>query len=202
MWRKLALIPNFGILLSLLLYFYAASLYPGGQAFDKAALGYSHINNFWCDLLDPVTYSGLHNPARPFALLATIILPVSFVFFWLSVPALFKAQKYCGLIVRTCGSLAMIFVIFIFTKYHNEVLIYAALFGFTGLITTQVALFQSGERKLFLSSVLALLFLVANFLMWQAQFELPLMARVQKGAFLSFFAWVWCSSVKVFRPSC
>ncbi len=201
MRRNFVLIPNLGILLSVSLYFYAATLYPGGQAFNKAALGYSHINNFWCDLFDQVTYSGLVNPARPYVLLATLILPISLVFFWLSIPKLFKINKYISYFVQVCGCLAMLFMSLIFTKFHNNVLNYAALFGFAALLTTQIALFKSGERKLMIISTLSILLLLANFLMWRAEFELPLMARVQKCAFLSFFIWVWVASIKIHKKS-
>jgi hypothetical protein len=198
MRQKLVLIPKLGIILSLILYFYAADLYPGGQAFNKSAVGYSHINNFWCDLLDHVTYSGLPNPARPYALTATIILAFSFLFFWFNIPILFLKQNYLAKLVQVCGCLAMIFVSFIFTPYHNSAILFAAAFGFLAFFTTQWGLFKSGERRLLLISILAIIFLMTNFLMWQTEFELPLMARIQKAAFVSFFVWVWSSSTRIY----
>ncbi len=197
MRQKIVLIPIFGIICSLILYFYAAALYPGGQAFDKTAIGYSHLNNFWCDLFDQMTYSGLFNPARPYAVTATLILPLSFLVFWFNIPVLFQKQKALALVVRVCGGLSMILMSFIFTSYHNRVINFAAIFGFAALFTTQWALYKSGERRLLLISILAIVFLTANFLMWKTEFELPLMARIQKAAFVSLFVWVWSCSLRV-----
>ena len=70
-------LPSIGILIFIGLYFCAASVYPGGTKFDHSAIGYDQFQNFWCDLLDAVTYSGQRNAGRPFALAATVILPLS-----------------------------------------------------------------------------------------------------------------------------
>ena len=79
MKRIFSLLPVFGIGSFLILYFYAAELYPGGTRIDPASIGFSHLKNFWCDLLDSTSYSGSANPGRPYALIATILLPLSLI---------------------------------------------------------------------------------------------------------------------------
>src|SRR5689334_15897645 len=117
--RRLASLPYFGIFTFLGLYVYACSLYPGGTKFDQSTLGYSQLGNFWCDLLDTVSYSGKQNPGRPFALAATLILPFSLIFFWYYVPTLFKGAAFKKRVVQVTGCLSMALAIFIFTPVHD-----------------------------------------------------------------------------------
>src|SRR3954449_6164304 len=64
------LLPLFGIILFLLLYFIATLYYPGGAQFDKTTKGFSWTQNYWCNLLNENAINGLPNPARPIAITA------------------------------------------------------------------------------------------------------------------------------------
>jgi len=87
------MLPLAGIAFFVLIYFYASTLYAGSTRFDHSSTGYDHLFNFWCDLLDPVTYNGLVNPSRPFAAAALVGLILTLISFWYFVAELYPTQK-------------------------------------------------------------------------------------------------------------
>jgi hypothetical protein len=196
--RGFALLPNFGIMLFLILYFYAASVYPGGTAFNHATIGYSHLFNFWCDLMDPVTYAGVVNPSRPIALIATVLMPLSFIPVWIFLPNLFKTSDWRNHFVRGAGCVTMMLTACV-PLAHDFIINCAALLGFCALFVTQITLIQSREFKLVMVSAVAIGFALANYLMWRTAFMINLMPMVQKMAFLTFFIWVSVISIRARR---
>jgi len=62
------LAPIIGILLFTLCYLVAALLYPGGSQANKTSIGFTWINNYWCNLLNDTAMNGQPNPARPMAI--------------------------------------------------------------------------------------------------------------------------------------
>ena len=102
-WMKLSLA---GIFIFILLFTAAASLYPGGSYADKAAKGYSWLNNYWCDLLSEDAKNGLPNTASPVAIAGWFVLCISLSIFWYILPERFlittthkKIIRYSGVIV-------------------------------------------------------------------------------------------------------
>jgi len=188
--QNLHWLPYFGILAFLALYFYASALYPGGTQFDHSTLGYSQLGNFWCDLLDEVTYSGSKNPGRPYALTATIVLPTTLTVFWFFVPALFSWPDWQRWAVRALGCTSMVLAVFIFTPAHDYVINLASLMGFAAFTAVQIGLIRNKEFLLLASASVAILFGLTHFFMWRTGFRLDQMPIVQKFAFLSFFIWI------------
>lgn len=186
----MARFPYLGMVAFLLLYFYAASLYPGGTKFDPSTKGFSQIGNYWCDLLDSVSYSGKPNPGQPFALVANLILSFTLVIFWWNVPDLFKNPKGKRVFVRATGGLSMLLFAFLFASAHDLVIDLAAPLGFAALITTQAGLLQSKEYKSLGLSGVAILLGLTLFVFWQIGFMQLLLPAIQKAAFASAFAWI------------
>ena len=75
------LTPIFGTVLFVVLYIIAAVLYPGGSQVDKNSVGFSWLNNYWCNLLNENAINGQHNPAKPVALAGMFILCLTLTFF-------------------------------------------------------------------------------------------------------------------------
>lgn len=165
-------------------------MYPGGTRFDPLTRGYSHLSNYWCDLLDRVSYGGDINHARPFAILATIVLPMSLVPLWLQVSVLFRNASASMWIVRVAGPAAMVCAALIFTPMHNFVINLASVLGLTVFLVTTLSLDRSRYRALVVVAVVALSLAILNWGMWQTGTFLEAMPMVQKMAYALFFLWI------------
>jgi hypothetical protein len=192
-------LPAGGVGAFLLLYFWAASLYPGGTRADHQTRGYSHLSNYWCDLLDHVSYSGAINAGRPFAVLATIIWPLSLVPLWLQVPMLFRHGPALRWLVRITGPASMLVWALVFTHFHDLVINVASILGFIAIVATILGLVGTKNRALVRVGLLPMSLAMTNYLMWQTGSLLWLMPLVQKAAFTSSFFWIVAASSAVRR---
>jgi len=190
-------IPVAGIAGFIALYLYAASMYPGGTQSNHGTHGYSHLSNYWCDLLDGTAYSGDVNRGRPFAVLATIILPLSLVPLWLQVPVLLRDRAKSGRFVQVVGSTAMVVSTAIFSSLHDIVINVAAVLGFTAFAVTVLQLADTWHRALTAVARLSAILCMANYLMWLTGTFLWAMPLVQKAAFVAFFSWIVAMSCAI-----
>jgi len=87
----------------------AAWLYPGGTWLDRAASGHRFFANYFCDLTQPVSLSGVKNPlGSRLAQLAMLCFAVALAgFFWL-VPRYFASPSRLGSWVRGLGECAVL----------------------------------------------------------------------------------------------
>lgn len=183
-------LPILGILIFIFLYFYAASLYPGGSFFDPQAVGYSQLHNYWCDLLEPVSYySGQPNSGRFFALIGTTLLPLSLLIFWWKTPSLFVGARWKTQIVRLCGSLSMLLTTLL-PVAHDVIVSVAGGLGLVAFAVTLAGLIQAREIKLSLIACGAIVFCIINYLMWALQSGLVFMPVIQKIAFFLLIIWI------------
>jgi hypothetical protein len=198
--RAAQLVPIFGIALFVIFYFCAASLYPGGTRLDPSSPGYSHAHNFWCDLLDATSYSGAANRGRPFALTATVVLPLSLIPFWLFVPTLFRASRATCLAVSTTGIASML-IAALLPIAHDSALNGACAFLAVASATSLVCLFQSRELGLLGLAAIALAVSTVNFVMWKTGYRLDVMPMVQKTATLLSLSWILATSVRIIQKN-
>lgn len=191
-------LPTAGVLAFTILYFVAASLYPGGTWQDRNLEGYHHFSNYWCDLLRPVSHSGRVNQARPIALLATVSFPLSLIPFWLALPKLFQARSWLARWVAVGGCLAMLSATMVFLPFHDQAIKLGALVGFSALLGALLGLWRAGQKLLV---GLGGLFLVAggvNYFMWQERLMPLVTPAVQKVAISTFLLWVFLTSVEIY----
>ena len=188
--HRLAWVPVAGVVASVMCYLYAASLYPGGTRADHTTRGYSHMSNYWCDLLDQVSYSGDVNAGRPFAVLATIVLPLSLIPLWIRAPLLFPEESSSRRIVRVTGPAAMVLSALVFTSLHDLVINVASVLGFICFVATTLGLARSRRLALAGLGLIPLGLGLVNWVMWQTGWLLEAMPAIQKMAYASFFAWV------------
>jgi hypothetical protein len=181
-------IPPLGVALFVLLYFVAASLYPGGTRSDRTTVGYAHLSNYWCDLLDAVSYSGKANPGRPYAVVATVALPLTLIPFCFRLARLARGGERW--VIGAAGSLAMLLATLIFTPLHDLAINLAAPLGFCAFVLGLRGLTRAGHRRLVLLAGVALALSTLNYLMWQTRWLLWLMPVVQKLAYLALLSWV------------
>jgi hypothetical protein len=195
--RSIDWIPILGVAVFVTLYFVAASLYPGGTRTDPTTRGYGHLTNYWCDLLDRVSYSGLPNPGYRYARLATISLPLSLMAFWLRLPRLFPTPERLARLVAIAGCLSMAVATLVFTVWHDLVIRVAGALGFSAFLAAELALVRTRRHGLAAIGFVAFGLAFANFLMWQNGWLLAIMPAVQKAAYASFFVWtIACSSAR------
>jgi hypothetical protein len=102
------LIPIYGAILFLFLYFISTLYYPGGSQADKNSFGFSWIHNYWCNLLNDNAINGQSNTAQPIALTAMFILCVTLTLFWVQFPMFTSLNKAYKLTIQISGSLAML----------------------------------------------------------------------------------------------
>ncbi len=195
-----AWLPVAGVSAFIALYLYAASMYPGGTQAHHELHGYSHLSNYWCDLLHRVSYSGEINRGRSFAVLATIILPLSLIPLWLQVSVLFRDGSGLRRLVRVTGPASMVLSTLVFTSVHDFAINVASILGFVAVMTTMLSL-SGRKRRAVLNGValLSMILGVTNYLMWQTGKFLWVMPLVQKAAFASFFVWIVATAMAIRR---
>jgi hypothetical protein len=196
--RFFELVPIFGLVLFVALYFYAASLYPGGTRLDHASMGYAHLQNFWCDLLDEPSYVGLPNRGRPIALAATVLLPLSLIPFWFFVPTLFRSGKRTRTVVSVGGISSMVIASFL-PVAHDLALDGACAILLVTCAVSFVCLFRSGEFTSLILAAIAAAISTVNFIMWKTGYRLDVMPVVQKAAMISSFVWIAVTSLRYIR---
>lgn len=140
--RLWILMPLWGIGVFILLYFIAALLYPGGSQVDQFSKGFSWLNNYWCDLLHDKAKNDLNNPAKPFAIIAMIILCISLCVFWYIIPYNLGNKKSTRLVVQYTGVASMITAVFSFTSYHDVVINISSALALVAMIITIHALLK------------------------------------------------------------
>jgi hypothetical protein len=197
MW--LTWVPVAGVAVFVVLYLHAASLYPGGTQFDRLTRGYSHTSNYWCDLLDRVSRSGEPNPGRPFAVAATILLPLSLVPSWLQAPLLLRVGPVSRRIMQIAGTASMLLAALVFTPMHDLVINIGAVVGAITFVALAVGLARARRTALFGAALVPVGFGVANYLMWQTGFLLQAMPVVQRAAYASSFLWIIAASSAIRR---
>lgn len=189
--RAVALwLPVAGVVSFVAAYFYAAALYPGGSRLDHRTVGYHHLANYWCDVLDGVTYSGAPNPGRPIALAATVAFPLSLIPLWWALPQLFATQINLGRVVRAGGLATMVASTLIFTPIHDRVIHLASAIGLVTLSALVLALWRTGRAELCRVGLLAAVIGVVNYAFWASGTGGALLPGTQKLAYAAFLIWV------------
>lgn len=184
-----AWVPLAGVFAFAALYLGATALYPSAALANPGA-GYPHLQSYWCDLLRAVAPSGEVNPGRPLALLATWILPLSLVPFWLALPTLFQAHSRFGLLVQVTGCVAMFGATLIWTPLHDQVLNLVAVCGFTAWLGTLLCVDRTRHRALIWGTAVAGGLTLTNYTLWATAQWVEVIPTVQKLAFIALFVWI------------
>lgn len=199
MQKNILLLPSFSIIIFLVLYIYAASLYPGGSKADKQAIGFSWRHNYWCDLFDSSAQNGMMSNARPYAIVAMIILCAGFAYLFYLVPQLFDFQDTKLRWLQVTGILTAAIAVLIFTPLHGYVIHVAGLFGAIALSLTFYFLYQSNYHFLFYFGLICLTLCVVNFIIYDTGWGLYYLPVFQKFTFLIFFLWAIGLNVAILK---
>ena len=196
----LVLIPIFGTILFVVLYIVATLLYPGGSQVDKNSIGFSWMNNYWCNLLNENAINGQPNPAKPIALTGMFILCLTLSFFWFIFPRQIEISKYLKLTIQVSGILAMTVVFFLFTDLnHDLVTNIASSFGAIATIGTFIGLYKNKLFGLFAFGLLNILLVGLNNLCYYNKELIIYLPVIQKISFVTFLVWICSININLYR---
>lgn len=193
------LIPLFGILFFVLLYYLATKYYPGGSQLNNQTKEFSWAQNYWCNLLNENAMNGMHNPARPIAIFAMIVLAFTLIIFWF----LFTQQILFGrrmkIFIRSSAVISMFFCMLLFTSLHDMAINLATLFGLIPITGTFIGLKKLKWIKLFWMGLFIILFILLNNFLYYKQGMLYYLPIVQKITFLYFLTWICLIDINLFK---
>jgi hypothetical protein len=193
------LVPFIGSFLFIVLYIIAAFLYPGGSGTDKAAIGYSWTDNYWCNLLSEKAINGQTNAARPVAVTAMFILCLSLSTFWILFPALTQLKKYHKLLIQVAGTVCMLVSFLLLTSIDHDLAVNtSSAFGLIAMIGILIALYQLKWNWLFAIGLFNLLLVALNNYLYHSN-EMMYLPIVQKFSFLSFLVWFSFISINLYQ---
>ena len=194
------LIAIFGSLLFIVLYIIAAYLYPGGSETDKASVGFSWTNNYWCNLLHQNAINGQPNSAKPFAISGMLILGFALSTFWLVFPEQLIAKKYFRLVIQISGIAAMLSSFFLLTNINHDTIVnISSSLGFIATIGTLVCLYQTKWYGLFAFGLFNIVLACLNNYLYNAKGMMIYLPVVQKISFLSFLVWICFINLNLYQ---
>lgn len=194
------LTPVLGIIIFVALYILSAHLYPGGSQVDKNSIGFSWVNNYWCNLLNDVSINGKPNTAKPVAIFGMVILCLSLAFFWLLFPRLINLNKKLRLAIQVSGILAMIIAFLLFTNINHDLVInLSAIFGVVAAVGTFIGLCKIKWFGLFAFGLLNVILVGLNNYVYYTKGLIIYLPVIQKISFATFLIWICCIDVRLYQ---
>lgn len=194
------LVPIFGTLIFVLLYFFAAYLYPGGSQVDKNSIGFSWTNNYWCNLLNDKAINGQVNPSKPIALFGMFVLCLTLALFWTIFPRQIIISKTLKRVIQVSGILAMIIAFLLFTQINHDLVTNAASsFGAIATMGTFIGLYKNKYHKLFQFGLFNILLVGLNNLCYYNKELIIFLPVVQKISFVSFLVWICSICIQLYN---
>ncbi len=183
-----------------MLYIVATLLYPGGSQVDKNAVGFSWVNNYWCNLLNENAINGQRNPAKPVAMTGMLILCLTLIFFWFLFPKHINLSKNLRLVIQISGTLAMTLAFFLFTNINHDLITnLASIFGLIATVGVFIGLYKAKWVGLFTFGLLNMLLVIANNYVYYTKGLIIYLPVIQKISFAAFLIWICCIDINLFR---
>jgi hypothetical protein len=183
-------IPLIGIIIFVVLYIYASMLYPGGSQADLYSVGYDWLHNYWCNLMNDQAMNGQPNPAKPFAVVAMVILCLSLLVFFIQFATFFVQSSIWKSLIIWCGSLSMFLAIFMFTSYHDVMTTLSSVFGLFVVVGIIREVYISGFIKFKFTGLICLLLLGLNNYIYYTQHFIEWLPLLQKITFGVVLIWI------------
>jgi hypothetical protein len=191
--------PVIGTVVFAVLYSIAAFLYPGGSQANINSVGFSWMDNYWCNLLNESALNGEPNPAKPVAIAAMGILCITLSVFWFILPLHIKTGKRADVAVQLSGIAAMVTAFFLSANlYHDLVINLALLFGFIAIAGTLAALYKIAWYGLLAFGCLNVLGVGLNCYLYYTESLIVYLPLVQKISFAGFLIWICWINLKLY----
>lgn len=133
--------------------------------------------------------NGQENHARPFAILAIVILCSSMTIFFIQFAIHFEKNPVWNRIIKFSGALAMLSAIFIFTKYHDLMTTVLSVFGALVLIGIIRTLHNRKMTFFKLSGIILIVLIGINNFMYYNDDLIKYLPVIQKINFILVLAW-------------
>jgi hypothetical protein len=194
-----ALTPIGGIIVFVLLYIIATTLYPGGNQADKNAIGFSWLHNYWCNLLNDTAMNNAVNHARPVALIAMMALCVALASFWYLLAAVLPFSPLHKKILLGSGISSAIAGIFIFTPYHDAFINISGAMAIAAFMLLMIALYKNIWLGLFYAGLFNIGLILLNNYIYYTKKGLSYLPILQKFTFLIFLGWICFITHKLYK---
>lgn len=193
------LTPISGILIFIGLYVMAAQLYPGGSQVDRDAVGFSWVNNYWCNLLNENAINGQPNPAKPVAITGMFVLCLTLLSFWFLFTKYITRSKKLKLTIRISGTISMMIACFLFTNFNHDLITnLASLFGLIATAGTFIGLYKVRWYSLLAFGLLNILLVALNNYVYYSRGLIIFLPVIQKISFVAFLFWLCCIDLKLY----
>jgi hypothetical protein len=179
-----------GLLLFLCLYVIGSQLYPGGSDFNPTMDGYAIKLNYWCELMGKNGKNGEPNNARIPGILGMLFLCLSVSLFWIKLPHLLTPSLLFRRSIQISGALSMALAFFIFQFWHDVLVTLSIISGSMAFIISAYFFFKIRRKLLFTATLLILLLIYLNAVIYMSQQGISLLPILQKMTFLSAFIWI------------
>lgn len=180
-----------GIILYMVLYFIAASRYPGGNSFNEKTPGFSWRYNFWCNLLNETAINGEPNKGQLIALAGLLVLCISLTLFFIAAPGALRLNNSARMAIRISGSAAMLAALLLASPLpHDLITNIASGLGLIAMAGLLLGIYRTGLHLLFGWALLNLLLVVLNNWFYLDPELIRYLPIVQKISFLSFLLWI------------
>ncbi|WP_370478004.1 hypothetical protein [Tamlana flava] len=195
--ESLRFLPTIGIFIFIILYIYAATLYPGGSQADINSLGFDWSNNYWCNLMSENGINGLKNNARPVAIGAISMLCISMTFFFFQFADYFEKNRNWNLTIKISGALGMLSAVFIFTKFHDVMTTILSICGVVVIIGMIRALHKNKFTFFKVFGIFCMVIVGMNNLFYYNENLIQYSPLVQKAAFILILSWTVALNLKM-----
>lgn len=190
-----------GLIIYLIIFTLAALDYPGGSTNLPEYSGYSFFHNFLCDVMAPVTQTGVFNEARTLAIVSHLILSFTMISFFYLLPELFSFTNRNTKLTRSFGMLTMFVFIFMYTEYHDAIVTLTAILGTAALVPFFIELpkYQNSKLKRLAKTCFGLSIVV--FFIFITKIGYYYLPFIQKVAFVLDASWVIWVSLLVMKKN-
>lgn len=185
------IIPVVGIIAFVSLYILASWQYPGGSQANPESIGFSWMDNYFCNLLNQTAINGQVNLGQPYALASLVVLALSLALFWWSFPNYLPLSQFQTKIIRISGVSSMVIACFLFTKFNHDLITNtASLFGLIAILTSMWALYQNKLMGIFVFGLFNLVLVLINNWLYYDPSLIKYLPLVQKISFASILIWI------------
>ncbi|MEM8568047.1 MAG: hypothetical protein AAGF85_16415 [Bacteroidota bacterium] len=182
--------PITGMVLYLAMFTYTTTLYPGGSMNYPEMAGHSFFHNLLCDLNGTKAINGALNPARPMSIASHIVLSITMILFFYTLPDIFEGQNRNTKLVRIFGVLSMIVFILMFTEYHDRIVVLVAVLGTLALVPFFIEVLKYPNAPLKRWAYLCYLMSVVVFVIFITKIGYYYLPFLQKVTFVLDAVWV------------
>ncbi|MCH8492677.1 MAG: hypothetical protein LAT53_05525 [Idiomarina sp.] len=192
-------VPLLGALLSVVLFAFASTLYPGGTRLDPTTVGYSWGENTISALFQPFAVNGEVNPARWYAIVAVFIFCCSIGMVFQQIAQITQTEPHQNWI-RGAGISTVVFAFLVVTPLHHVMVSIALLCFLVASLTLNHWLYLRNHRGLLALGILAIVLPLINAILFYGQIGAQWLPIVQKSGKFAAFIWLFAVYYAALRP--